>query len=430
MNGSRLSADALDLRLTLEPLVWLPNNRFFDINHKKNLENSRAQSDCKELGAAFSDSSLSNVPKQAASLPDAKIAKTEPTFHVSLGLMRSRVRVRAESPGVRDTRMYHGMSFSRRSQRFVNRRTGAIISLNLYLRLGLCQRLYEPLSDSMSTTRGEITGFSDKSRGRLLENAHEITAELKERGIKPGFMLTLTYPGDWRSVAPDGRAVKRHLDKIERRLKRYFKRLQMSFSALWFLEFQKRGAPHFHLILWGENLKLTEVQYRQAQTDLRTAWCEVVGHSDPVQRERHRRRGVGFERMRKGHLGYAAKYAKKMNQKTVPDEFKNVGRFWGFWNYKTPVPDALNLTLTHAQIDALTECLQLALFKTSSTTLNFVNQTVSKLGPRYDTDFDGNITNMSEVNCSFTAFGELAVKAVWDWIGAGFKYEGSHTASG
>lgn len=425
----------------------LPSSRFFDVTRPifgKKAQGARVCVSRPEPrgGSAHTHAhtSLSNVPKQAAAVPDAKLTligqlfgipelvptstkPDHPTFHLSLGIMKSRVRVRAESSGVRRSRMYHGMSFSRRSQRLVNDLTGEILSLSHYLTLQPSEQApYRPLGDFTSGTRSEITTFSEKSRARLLENAHEVTAELKERGIKPGFMLTLTYPGDWRSVAPDGRAVKRHLDKIERRLKRYFTRLGMSFSALWFLEFQKRGAPHFHLILWGEHLKLTDLQYRQAQTDLRTAWAEVVAHSDPVHRENHRRRGVGFERMKKGHLGYAAKYAKKMTQKTVPDEFANVGRFWGFWNYKTASPELLSVDVNHEQLQSLWQSLNYGLFQSFDKNTDFINRIARTILPVV-TYPEPDKPKYSDVNGSCTVFGEFSAHAVRCWVRAGFNLD-------
>ena len=56
---------------------------------------------------------------------------------------------------------------------------------------------------------------------------------------------------------------------------------------IWKLEFQRRGAPHFHILI------------AQPSGDLRTfrawlseAWAEVVGHTDAHQRELHRRAGT------------------------------------------------------------------------------------------------------------------------------------------
>jgi hypothetical protein len=57
-------------------------------------------------------------------------------------------------------------------------------------------------------------------------------------------MLTLTYPGDWLAVAPNGEAVKRHLAALAKRYERVWGE---PLVCIWKLEFQARGAPHFHL---------------------------------------------------------------------------------------------------------------------------------------------------------------------------------------
>jgi len=130
--------------------------------------------------------------------------------------------------------------------------------------------------------------------------------------------------------------------------------------------------------------------------------------------------------MRKGHLGYAAKYAKKMKQKSVPDEFANVGRFWGFWHHKTSVPDVLELSLNLEQLDSLGEALAMAILPVS---LPFANRLLGTLLPRVEKDWDGNIKKVGEVNGSATVFGEAVVQAVWGWLKAGFRYERKHTAA-
>ncbi|MCA1791845.1 MAG: hypothetical protein LC667_18950, partial [Thioalkalivibrio sp.] len=50
-------------------------------------------------------------------------------------------------------------------------------------------------------TRGRITEFSPRSRSRLRLAAFDL-GEFHQ----PDLLLTLTYPGEWRSVAPDGPA--------------------------------------------------------------------------------------------------------------------------------------------------------------------------------------------------------------------------------
>ncbi|GLD45296.1 hypothetical protein Mkiyose1665_57960 [Mycobacterium kiyosense] len=63
---------------------------------------------------------------------------------------------------------------------------------------------------------------------------------LVESGRVPA-MVTLTYPGEWESVAPDGASVKRHMVLWRKRFQREWGEPA---RYLWKLEFQRRGAPH------------------------------------------------------------------------------------------------------------------------------------------------------------------------------------------
>jgi hypothetical protein len=57
------------------------------------------------------------------------------------------------------------------------------------------------------------------------------------------FSVTLTYPRSWPR---DPATWKKDLDTFGKRLRRRYPTL----SAVWRMEFQGRGAPHFHLILF------------------------------------------------------------------------------------------------------------------------------------------------------------------------------------
>ncbi|BBC68280.1 hypothetical protein MMRN_51760 [Mycobacterium marinum] len=52
-------------------------------------------------------------------------------------------------------------------------------------------------------------------------------------------MVTLTYPGDWEVVAPDGASVKRHMVLWRKRFQREYGEAA---RYIWKLEFQRRGA--------------------------------------------------------------------------------------------------------------------------------------------------------------------------------------------
>lgn len=150
------------------------------------------------------------------------------------------------------------------------------------------------------TLRGKVTEFSRSSRMRLAFVASNTDVEFNK-------MITLTYP----KVYPrDGKEVKSHLKSFMKRLRRRYG----NFSYLWFLEFQMRGAPHFHILV-----RLAErVQYEWVEQ----SWCEVIGTKNIGAATR-------TEALRNHDARYACKYALKMYQKRVPEDYQDVGRLWG-----------------------------------------------------------------------------------------------------
>jgi hypothetical protein len=141
-------------------------------------------------------------------------------------------------------------------------------------------------------------------------------------------MVTLTYP----AVYPcDGRRVKKHLHAFLIWLK-YDTR---GTGYLWFLEFQKRGAPHIHILL---DFPFPSVRGDAAALRFRVSasWYRIVDSGD----RRHLAAGTRVERIRKAEGGarYATKYAFKCEQKQVPEPYQNVGRFWGCSRDIAPKP--------------------------------------------------------------------------------------------
>lgn len=126
-------------------------------------------------------------------------------------------------------------------------------------------------------------------------------------------MVTLTYP----AVFPEkGRIAKRHLNSFLV----WLRRLDLVRGYLWFMEFQNRGAVHFHILvaLGGERIEHKLIARR---------WFEIVGSGD----EKHLKAGTRIERLRSSSGGarYACTYASKQAQKMVPDKMSGFGRFWG-----------------------------------------------------------------------------------------------------
>ena len=153
----------------------------------------------------------------------------------------------------------------------------------------------------------------------------------------------------------DGRVVKSHWERLYRRWTlRYGKPMGM-----WKLEFQQRGAPHFHLFA---GLPEDEDLLRAA---LLEDWYECVGSGY----EPHLYNGVDISRWRWGTLGenrshvgeYFARHGAKgwkSYQNELPQGFTSPGRFWGVWGLK-PVEYALEVDWAeYVRLRRLTWALQ------------------------------------------------------------------------
>lgn len=126
-------------------------------------------------------------------------------------------------------------------------------------------------------------------------------------------MVTLTYPRVWSGDPADW---KRDLDVW---LKRLLRRCPGA-SGVWKLEPQGRGAPHFHLLLWG-------VGYLDHQWVARS-WWDVCGRAS----RDHLRAGTRVEAVRHSHCvgSYVSKYAgKSVDSPGNWPEYP--GRYWGWF---------------------------------------------------------------------------------------------------
>jgi hypothetical protein len=152
-------------------------------------------------------------------------------------------------------------------------------------------------------------------------------------------MVTLTYP---QAFPRDGKVVKKHLNKMLGWLK--YHALQSNY--LWFFEWQRRGAPHVHILLERSLRGLVSGK------DVSSAWYRICDSGD----EKHLLAGTKTERLRKkdGAVRYALKYASKMRQKRVPDDFINVGRMWG---HSRPVAPKPKRQASFANLDELKAAL-------------------------------------------------------------------------
>jgi len=148
-------------------------------------------------------------------------------------------------------------------------------------------------------------------------------------------MVTLTYPGDWESFAPSAKSAAAHLRAFRSRLERAIGPV----AAIRKTEFQRRSAPHVHLMLPLPAM----IADQSAPQWTSNAWFEIVGSND----ERHLLAGTGVDWSTGARAidpvrtaRYFARYSSKGSkayQHIVPElwlQSGGSGRFWSTWRLK------------------------------------------------------------------------------------------------
>lgn len=179
---------------------------------------------------------------------------------------------------------------------------------------------YKKLSLNISK-RGEIKGFSRKSRQRLMRLIATIdTSKVIGRPV----FLTLTYPKEYSESYKDW---KRDINVFFKRLYRYNPHL----SAIWKLEFQKRGAPHFHLMIFNTDPARIYINHKVFSNICAVYWYEVVNSRD----YNHYKAGINYQPIEtyKAVRSYVSKYIAKTSASLDDDDIiLKVGRFFGTHN--------------------------------------------------------------------------------------------------
>lgn len=175
---------------------------------------------------------------------------------------------------------------------------------------GQCVQLHGvgPENQGKPSKRGVITGFSQASRRRLIKTVNRID---REAAAKYRLFITLTYPGRFPACS---REWARHLKVFEQRLQRQYG-IQYAIAKL---EPQKRGAPHWHLLVLSHDR--IEIEW------ISRAWFEIVGSNDL----KHLVSGTQVQTMRdwNGVGAYLSKYiAKAVHGEGLPEYWKGI-RWW------------------------------------------------------------------------------------------------------
>lgn len=198
-----------------------------------------------------------------------------------------------------------------------------------------------PSSDVVESGGATVREWSRKSRSNMTRTLAELdwTPLFEDAAAVPA-MVTLTYPGDWLTVAPNAAACRRHLDLLKKRFTRAWGR---KLVGVWKREFQRRGAPHWHLLMVPPHGEVDGLGFSRW---LSREWAAIVAHPDPEERRRHLLAGTGVDyaegvkaRDPRSIGVYFAKhgaFADKEYQNHAPQEWLDVeggsvGRFWGVW---------------------------------------------------------------------------------------------------
>ncbi len=259
-----------------------------------------------------------------------------------------------------------------------------------------------------------------RQTGRMPQN-HRLIEDAYHDALEKVARLSREY----LRRAPDGRLVKRHLDAFLKRFDRRFGKKVLArvpdreaalalaehyeeegkypmvkvlsskkggfevvavlYRVLWWMEFQRRGAPHLHFmffdvaeiemdevrrwagqawagVVWGLRslARYLSAEVGQAYDTLRALWGKEAGEAFfaewlaarglDVEIWKHLRAGTRVERMRKEHWGYVNKEvvggAAKAYQRRVPRLYRNVGRWWGYRNYRRPKPRRVRVPMS------------------------------------------------------------------------------------
>ena len=196
--------------------------------------------------------------------------------------------------------------------------------------------------------RGTVKGFSAASRRRMIEQCAKM-------GKAVPIFVTLTYGADY----PEDPAIwKKHLEYWGKRLVRY----DSSLSAIWRLEPQKRGAPHYHLLVYAADGKRPFLPHDWVAK----SWSEVLGE---YSNDEHLKAGTRVEALRscRGAAFYAAKYCAKLPEDDdFPPEWDAAGRLWGSFNKKRlPIAKQFEMVLHSEQEQMAVLFLMKDLYKNS-----------------------------------------------------------------
>jgi hypothetical protein len=201
--------------------------------------------------------------------------------------------------------------------------TRATVTLAPNGRLFVLKRPCPPPPTSNTRKRGKVVQFSPQSRKRLMQLFASIDTDYI---LRAGLFLTLTYEDPYPT---DPKTWKANLRAFITALEREFP----TCATVWRMEYQERGAPHFHLITFGPQFIDKE-------------WITATWRRIALSQSRYQGHyATKIERPSNCDQAcyYLTKYAAKVDKHAKPIA---AGRLWGVRR-----GDLLPITLLEATID-------------------------------------------------------------------------------
>lgn len=205
-----------------------------------------------------------------------------------------------------------------------------------------------------SPTRGNVTEFSPKSRGRMLEKVARL-----DEAEKVDF-ITLTFDDD--SIPHNSVELQSHL----RAFWEYLRRHHPDSSALWRIELKVRQsgrykghiAPHVHMLIWGASFRRPDYPGHKYSGEVCDEFTRIVFRDRPdrlADYDKGYRLRTDYKELKgnRGVMYYVSKYCAKVENPFASQDailvylpYSHEGRFWGvFQENKLPFAHLTIVTL-------------------------------------------------------------------------------------
>jgi hypothetical protein len=207
-------------------------------------------------------------------------------------------------------------------------------------------------------TRGRVTGWSEKSRRRMMQTLESLDYHPMFESARPAAMVTLTLPGDgWEQLVPDIPTFKRMVNKF---VNAYRDAWGEQLRGTWKMEFQRRGAPHLHILMVPPArdaraaIRYVDAAGRRQTVQLpfsnwlSAKWAAIVG-AEGTARALHQLAGTNVDfsevyrysdpRRIGSYFAKHGSFTAKDYQNDMPEHWRLAilagdsggGNFWGYW---------------------------------------------------------------------------------------------------